>query len=180
MKKVNILIVEDEPIIADDLSMSIEELGYHVCGVAASGKDALALIDSKQPDVVMLDIQLEDDITGIDVAHKIKEQYDIPYIFLTSHADSSTISDVVRTNPSGYIVKPFDDADLQTNIELALFKHGNQPKQDASNFILKKQFFVKTKQGLVKLHIDEIQVIEAYDNYAYVITKNEKHLVSST
>lgn len=123
-----ILIVEDEITISNDLEDIIEDEGFHVVGKAYTGAQAIELVKSRQPELVMLDISLKGDLTGLDVAKHINEHYNIPFVFLTSFSDKDTIAQVIATNPGGYIVKPFKESDIAPaiNIALATFK---KPKQ---------------------------------------------------
>lgn len=118
-----ILIVEDEAIIAADIEMTLTALGYSVVGTVWNGDQALDLIASTSPDLVLLDITIQGSLSGIDLAMIIKEKYNFPYVFLTSHSDIITLNKVKETLPYGYIVKPFASHDLRSTIELALFKY---------------------------------------------------------
>lgn len=117
-----ILIVEDEGIIAADIEMALESIGYQIAGKAWNGDLALDLFASTQPDLVLLDISIQGSLTGIDLAKIIRKKYKFPFVFLTSHSDLATLNQVKETLPYGYIVKPFTDHDLRSTIELALFK----------------------------------------------------------
>lgn len=123
MKKKQILIVEDEQVSAEDIKMSLERLGYSVSGIAFSGEEALKKAEEMRPDLVLMDIVLRGEMDGIEAASAISSRLDIPVVYLTAHADKKTLSKAKITEPLGYILKPFDDKDLQTNIEMALYKH---------------------------------------------------------
>lgn len=114
-----ILIVEDEMITAVNIKKILEEKGYTVCGIAVSGESALAQFEEKKPDIVMLDIILQDDIDGIEVAREIRKTSDIPIIFLTAHTDSGTIQRAKTTYPQGYIPKPITTQQLFSVLEMA-------------------------------------------------------------
>src|SRR5690606_35941400 len=122
MRQKKILIVEDQLIITMDLEYMLEELGYQVCGISTCYEDAISAIKRSQPDLVLIDIILAGEKTGIDLAHEINRTYHIPFIFLSSHADRSTIEAAKSTNPAGYIVKPFNRNDVYASIEIA-FNH---------------------------------------------------------
>ena len=117
-----IFIVEDDGIIAEDIAMTLESMGYQVAGQAWNGDLALDLLSSVSPDLAILDISIKGTLSGIDLAKIIREKYKFPYIFLTSHSDKETLNKVKETLPYGYIVKPFTDNDLRSTIELALYK----------------------------------------------------------
>jgi class 3 adenylate cyclase len=121
--KVNILIAEDESIIAKDIAQTLKKLGYGVVGSVRTGADAFEQATRLKPDLVLLDIMLEGDISGIEVAERIKDLLDIPFIFLTALADEETLHRAKVTEPFGYIIKPFDERVLHTSIEMALYKH---------------------------------------------------------
>jgi DNA-binding NarL/FixJ family response regulator len=115
MARVKILIVEDEPLVAEDIAGYLEAVDFHVCGIA-----------QLKPDACLLDITLGSDPDGIGVAHEINKLYQIPFVFLTSHSDRGTIERVKETRPAGYLLKPFDENDLLTSLEIAMFNHLNR------------------------------------------------------
>ena len=121
-----ILIVEDEPLIAFDLSDFLQSLGYKVLAICHDSETALDKIHIHQPDLVLLDIHIEGSKDGIQVAQSIREQYDIPYVFLTSFSDEMTLGKAGETMPYGYIVKPFDEKSLKATISIALARHQQQ------------------------------------------------------
>jgi PAS domain S-box-containing protein len=123
MAKTKILVVEDERVSAEDIKMSLQRLGYSVSGIAVSGEEAVKNAEEKQPDLVLMDIVLKGKMDGIEAASEIRSRLDIPVVYLTAHADKKTLARAKITEPFGYILKPFDDKDLQTNIEMALYKH---------------------------------------------------------
>ena len=172
-----IYIVEDEPIIADTIAHALEKEGYSVCGIADNAKEALYDIDDLKPDLVLLDINIIGAISGIELAEKINEKFKIPFIFLTSQTDENTINKVKKTNPSGFISKPFNEAGLRSNIEIALFK--NKEKKEEKKMI-ENSFFIKNKGELIKVNKTDIYYVEAYDNYAKLICNNGEYLLSFT
>jgi two-component system sensor histidine kinase/response regulator len=118
-----ILVVEDEVIIARDVRATLERLGYDVLATIPSGEAAVAAAADMRPDLVLMDIMLRGDMDGIEAAEQIRSRYDIPVVFLTSFADDKTLQRAKITEPFGYILKPFEERELATNIELALYKH---------------------------------------------------------
>ncbi len=122
MEKVKILVVEDESIVAKDIQQTLIRLGYDVPATASSAPNAYARLEELKPDLVFLDIKLKGDQDGIHIAEHIKKTYDIPVIFLTSFVDKNTLDRAKITEPYGYIVKPFNESDLQTTVEMALYK----------------------------------------------------------
>ncbi|MDZ4823922.1 MAG: response regulator transcription factor [Flavobacteriales bacterium] len=123
MSRVKILIVEDEPLVAEDIAAYLRDVDFIVAGIANSGTKALELLAETKPDAALLDINLGGKPDGVEVAQEINKLYHIPFVFLTSHADRSTIERVKETRPSGYLLKPFDENDLLTSLEIAVFNH---------------------------------------------------------
>jgi CheY-like chemotaxis protein len=119
----NILIVEDESIVALDIKDKVERLGYNVLAVVSSGEAAVEEVTKIQPDLVLMDIILSGKIDGIETARRIRNNFDIPIIYLTAHSDEQTLKRAKVTEPFGYIIKPFVDKDLQNAIKIALRNH---------------------------------------------------------
>ncbi|MEX2443671.1 MAG: response regulator [Alkalispirochaeta sp.] len=120
----DVLIVEDESIVALDLENRLISMGFSVVGRAGTGAEALEIVERAPPHVVLMDIQLRGDIDGIDTADRIQEAYDVPVIFLTAFSDSDSLDRAKRSNAYGYLLKPFQERELSISIELALYKHG--------------------------------------------------------
>ncbi|MDD4136567.1 MAG: response regulator [Methanoregula sp.] len=118
-----IFIVEDEAIVADDIRDSLQHLGYTVTGTAKSGDQALEKIGQTLPDLVLMDIHIAGPMDGIETAGRIRAKYHIPVVYLTAHSDTQLLERAKLTGPYGYIIKPFNDHDLQSSIEIALAKH---------------------------------------------------------
>ncbi|MBF0516494.1 MAG: response regulator, partial [Nitrospirae bacterium] len=123
MSKKKILIVEDEIIIAKDIQKCVEDLGYVVTGAVPSAREAFLKIEERRPDLVLMDIMLQDGIDGVEAASEIRQKYDIPVIYLTAYADEKMIERAKITEPFGYLLKPFEDRELYINIEMAIYKH---------------------------------------------------------
>jgi PAS domain S-box-containing protein len=124
MSNTRILVVEDESIVAKDIQNTLVKLGYEVPATASSAASAYEKLEMIKPDLVFLDIKLKGEEDGIHIAEHIKEKYNIPVIFLTSYVDQATLDRAKVTEPYGYIVKPFNESDLKTTVEMALFKFG--------------------------------------------------------
>ncbi len=118
LKKPRIYIVEDDPIIAATIETALQKQGYKIIGDSENYATALQQIRELKPDLILLDIQLEGDKDGVDLAVELDKE-DVPYLYLTSQTDPETISRVKKTKPLGYIVKPFTENGLRSNIELA-------------------------------------------------------------
>lgn len=123
-----ILVVEDEPLIAEDIAQTLEKQGYVVAGIAGSSTKALDMLVTKTPDLALLDISIKGDKNGIDLAEIINSKYKIPFIYLTSYSDMATLERARTSLPSGYIVKPFKDKDLLSSIEMAIYRHQHETR----------------------------------------------------
>jgi DNA-binding LytR/AlgR family response regulator len=179
MKKLSILIVEDNSFISEDLAAQLLVGGYEVTGQAFDFDEALGFLKDKKPDLVLLDINLNGENSGIDIAREINSKYGIPFVYITSHSDPATLKKVNETKPYGYLLKPFDEKALQANIELAYHKFSLEQRQMIQQK-LADSIFVKSKNALVKIMIEDITYAEAYDNYCYIKTSDQKHLISQT
>ena len=123
MTPARILIVEDERIVAEDLSIMLASLGYEVAGIAGSGEDAIALAEAENPDLILMDIMLSGKLDGISAADRIQTIRTTPVIYVTAYADDVLLSRAKKTEPFGYIVKPFNEREIRSNIEIALYRH---------------------------------------------------------
>ena len=128
MSKIRILVAEDEKLVAKDIDNMLQGLGYEVLGVVARGEDAVARAGQAKPDLILMDIVLKGEVDGIQAAEKIWEAWYIPVIYLTAYADDRTLERAKLTGPFGYILKPFDERELQTTIEMAFYKAGMDRK----------------------------------------------------
>ena len=122
-EKINILVVEDERIVAEDIQGSLKKIGYAVIDIVSSGAEAIELAGRLNPDLILMDIVLRGKISGIETAEKIRTLYDLPVVYLTAYADESTLERAKVTEPFGYILKPFSDRELHSTIEMALYNH---------------------------------------------------------
>jgi PAS domain S-box-containing protein len=118
-----ILIVEDETIVAKDLAKTLEGLGHTVVATAISGEEAVASAAQHRPELILMDIRLGGKVDGVDAAGRILQSLSVPIVYTTAYADQPTFSRAIATNPFGYVVKPIDERDLRTAIEMALLKH---------------------------------------------------------
>jgi signal transduction histidine kinase len=118
-----IMIVEDERILALDLAETLDELGYTVAGMASRGEEAIELARRLDPQLILMDVRLDGDIDGITAAETIREEHDVPVVFLTAHADDDTLHRATSSEAAAYLVKPFKPPDLRCVIEIALHKH---------------------------------------------------------
>ncbi len=133
-----ILVVEDEAIVAADIKDMLERTGHVVTHTAASGEDALRKTEQARPDLVLMDIVLRGDMDGVAAAERIRERFRIPVVYLTAYADDTTLQRAKLTGPFGYVLKPFEERDLRTTIEVALHAHGMERKLRESEARLHK------------------------------------------
>ncbi len=183
MDKVKILVVEDEIIIADDICDILSELGYETLEPVINYSEAIEAIEKYKPDLAILDIQLAGSKDGIDLAWKIKEDYQLPYIFLTSNADPATVERAKKVTPPAYLVKPFNKDDLYTSIEMALYNYSSGLEFSKStntknnDIIIKDAFFIKNNHLFHKVKFTDITYVKAEHVYVEIYTNsNNKHL----
>lgn len=187
---IKILIVEDNVIIADDMQSMLEEIGYEIVDNVIVYEQAVEVLKNNQVDLVLIDIILASDKTGIDLGIHIRENYNIPFIFVTSNSDRATVENAKTVKPNGYLVKPFEQQDLYTSIEIALSSFNYSEKSDngntddgeeklMSNSVLKDSIFVKKQHLYYRIQFGDIQFIKADNVYLEVNTADKKFLVRS-
>ena len=170
MSQKKILIVEDESIIAEDISDSLISLGYRISGMVYSGEEAIEAAAKCRPDLVLMDVNLQGEIDGITAAAEIRARFQIPVVYLTAYADENTLRRVNATKPFGYIVKPFEEKNLHTTIQLALHRHEydsltNLPNRsllrEQLNQVLDKQKELPAIIPVITLSLDRINRINS-------------------
>lgn len=179
MSKVKILVVEDEIIIADHICDTLDDLGYEALEPVMNYTEAIEAIEAEKPDLAILDIQLSGRKTGIDIAEKIRKNYDFPFIFLTSNSDPLTVSQAKKVMPPAYLIKPFTKDELYTSIEIALYNYSKRIGEvNDEELIIKDAFFIKEKNIFIKLKFEDILFIKSEHVYAEIQLKNnQKHLI---
>jgi DNA-binding LytR/AlgR family response regulator len=195
-RMIQILIIEDEPIIAKDIVYAVEDLGYTVLDVCSDHKTALVALEKRVPDLVLCDIMLEgDDWDGIRLSKEIRKLYNIPLIFLTALTDAATISRAAAAEPDAYLTKPFEVRNLYVAIELAISKFAlrqetppqtvensdNRQSIASSDFLpfIAGSFFIKDKKRLVKVSAEDIFWIKADGVYSQLATANRTFLLTT-
>lgn len=187
--QIQIAIVEDDFVISRELQISLQNMGYEVLSVCDNGEDFLSDLARQKPDLALLDIQLAGKLDGIELGCTLREKYRIPFIFLTAQSDLSTLERAKFTEPQAYLIKPVNMAALQATIEIALYKlskHQTQasatPKEeeDKNSFLLNNQLFVKHKNRLEKISLEDILWVEARDIYAIIKTTRNQFVVSQS
>jgi DNA-binding LytR/AlgR family response regulator len=179
-----ILMVEDDMIIAADISMQLTKLGYEVIGINTRGEDALQTIENNRPDIILMDIVLTGKMNGIEAAKIILEKFQVPVIFLTSNADDVSFQQALTAKPYAFIAKPFQKSHLERTIKLALqriaVEQESAPVPEASDHVsaMEDRLFIRSKDQMVKVLLKEILYVEADRNYCKVFTENEHYLLS--
>lgn len=184
-KKVQILIVEDELIIADYMQECLQKLGYEVLEICIDFDEAMAALKQHKPDIILVDITLKGEKTGIDVGNYIRHNLNIPFIFASSHSDKATIDKAKEALPYSYLIKPFSEEDLYAAIETALMHYAQkQQKEKQENLenpiIINDSIFIRHKGRFIKLQLAELLYIESDENYVQLITKKGNYALKSS
>lgn len=172
------LIVEDEVLVAYDLSTMLEQVGYVVSAVAMSVSEALEAVERDEPDVVFIDIVLGGERDGIDLGRILQAAYDLPFLYVTSHADRSTVERAKATRPSGYLVKPFTESEVYAATEIALShfaeRSGDATGEDADQssgglpaFRLRKVLAYIEEHFAEDLKMDELAEVAGMSKYHF-------------
>lgn len=186
---INLLIIEDEPIIARDIADALEDLGYRVTAICRNHREALDSLQADRPDLVLCDIHLDgDDWDGIRLATEIRRLYDLPLIFLTALTDPATIGRAAEVEPDAYLTKPFEERSLYTSIELALSKFALRqeaqptsptPTDATAPPFIAGSFFIKDKRRLVKVSAEDILWVKADGVYSQLTTATKQYLLTT-
>ncbi|RLD45885.1 MAG: hypothetical protein DRI86_04785 [Bacteroidetes bacterium] len=187
-KEYNILIVEDELLVAADIEESLESLGYIVQNTVDTAKNAIAEVNKSLPDLILMDINLKGEENGIDAAVEISKKNNVPIIFLTANSDISTIDAAKVALPYGYIIKPFTDKELETSIKISLFKFENDMKlklesEMFNNFLDikdhdKEQLIIQSINGLEKININQVYYLEESDSKTTIYLSEDEIVVN--
>jgi DNA-binding LytR/AlgR family response regulator len=182
MANLKIGIVEDDLLIAESIAMTLQQIGYRTTSPARSYADAIIMIETQSPDLLLVDIMLEGELDGIDLAEKVNSQFALPFVFLTANSDAPTVNRAKAVNPSAYLVKPFNESDLFTSIEIA-FSNYNQslktyPKENISTST-KGAIFVKEGSVFHKVNTDDIVYVESDNVYLNLHTSAKHYMVRS-
>lgn len=190
--KVRILIVEDELLLAQDISNRLTAINYETVGIAPTAIKALQLLaENTDIDIILIDIILKGNLDGIELATLINAKYDIPFIFLTSHADNELVERAKNVRPYAYILKPFNDRQVSVAIELALMNFYNKtPEKDLlkrrefavdDNQVLqiKDSLFLKKGHHFERVPLKEILFLQADSNYCTVHAKSGRYIYST-
>jgi len=183
MYSLKILIVEDNLTIAMEIESCLQDLGYLICGVARNDHKAHELVKTHQPDLIIMDVELEKgSVDGIELTKQIKEERDIPVIYLTSHFNDAVIRKrAFSTNPQSFLLKPEDlnNTKLSIAIELAIKNHFSEEDKDISEIPLIEDsagnyFYLKQDKRLLKVSIEEIVYLEAHGESVFIYTDEQR------
>jgi DNA-binding LytR/AlgR family response regulator len=167
----NILIVEDNFLIAEDLKQSLEKNNFHVVAIVDNAEEAIVALNTYQVNLVMIDIVIKGDNSGIDLAEIIHINYQIPFIYLTSNSDKKTISKALKHQPKAYLLKPFTDIDIFTNVKLALVSNAvNVAKTTIPSIV------IKVDGEYVKIKFSDLFYVKSDGNYLKFNTVNKEYL----
>lgn len=169
-----IYIVEDDPFIAEELKLIIENLGYEVVGGSDKEEQAIKEIGKLDPHLVCLDVDLGKGGSGFNVAKWINESHSANFLFITSFFDEITISEAKNYGPKGYIVKPFRDVDIKSNLALAFYASNTTPD------IPKEDLFIRKDGEIVRVDPEKITHLKGEDNYTSVFIEGEARIMTST
>lgn len=177
---IKVLIVEDEALIAEDLSDSLTDFGFTVTDIAASGEACFESINSKAPDIVIMDINLQGKLDGIETAKILNQIHRLPFIFLTSNSDTNTVSRAIPLNPHAFISKPYNKNDLKIAIELACQKHNSRVINNASFDIdvINHSMFVREGAVYKRVDVPAVLYIEAKGSYCEIVTCGKSYTLS--
>ena len=187
--RVKLLVVEDDMIIAANISLQLTNLGYEVTGIESRGEAVVHHIEANRPDMVLLDINLRGALDGIDTAHAVQQFWDIPIIYVTANTDAATFERAKATRPYAFIAKPIKTIDLQRAIELTISRMGmahaplpeSKPaRPDDTLVVLNDRIFVRHKDRMIKIVIADMLYIEADRNYCNVFTTDKEYLLATT
>lgn len=189
MGSIKILVVEDEIIIAEDIVVRLLNMGYDIAHMVDNVDEAIDCLESIPLDLVLIDIALMGERTGIDLANIINTRFKIPFIYLTSISDKNTVKNAGETNPAAYLLKPFNDRQVHISIEVALMSYYGERQKDAQKyevsdpeevFIQKSDaLFLKKDSHYEKVEFDDILWLEADSNYTFIFSKSGRYTYSN-
>ncbi len=177
--EISIGIVEDELLIAEKINMILSEIGYTVFEPACNYQEAIQLIENEKPDLLILDINLEEEKDGIDIARQVNSTYALPFIFLTANSDRSTIERAKTVRPYAYLVKPFTKEELFTAIEIAVnnFNAYRNVVETSPQLPNNNCLFIRDNYRFIKVVFTDISFIESRENYVVIHTVEKKQLL---
>jgi DNA-binding LytR/AlgR family response regulator len=183
-KKTRILIVEDDMIIASNISLQLTKAGYEVTGIETRGEEAIIHARLNTPDVILMDINLKGRLNGIETVEKIQAVSDVPVIYITANNDEATFEEARKTHPFAFVDKPITVRELRRTLALATEHISNIQKprdvDDEHIAFLNDRIFIRHQGQMVKLLLKDILFIEADRNYCKLITEKRQYLLTTT
>lgn len=189
-QRFNILIVEDERLVAKDIAERLKQKGYDIAGIADNYNVAFDLFNEHHPDLILLDINIKGDKNGIHIAQQINLTKPTPFIFITAQTDAETLQKAKDTFPSAYLVKPFTTTHLAVSIDLALHNFSYQKNtasttdlesKEEGNLYTKQDFvFIKDSTCYIKINQNDVYMIESDGNYVKIHTLEKIYLIRCT
>lgn len=174
--KINVAILEDNPITAQDLKEILEDNNIQVTKTFYTAEDAINEIDSTLADIWLVDIKLKGQLTGIDFAKELAAKKQVPFVYLTANSDKDSVEKAISTDPASFLTKPFDDKDLVIAIELAFKKNLNNNTRNNTNEL--PFVFLKSGNRFMKVMFDKIHYLEADGSYCKVVTEDKEYTLS--
>jgi DNA-binding LytR/AlgR family response regulator len=182
MKK-SIITVEDNLIVAEDLKDKLEGLGYEVLGNFLDPQEILHILNQRTVDLLIVDILLGQDKTGIDIVKEIYEHHQVPIVYLTANSESTMVKMAMETHPSAYLIKPFKLSEFTINIDLAIKNFEKRTSPQESTFdgftILKDAIFIPDNQMHIRINNKDIYAVEADGAYIKILTKDRNYQLAS-
>jgi len=175
--KIGVLIIEDNPITARDLSEILQENGMEVLSISYSGEEASEVITTIQPDILLVDIKLKGKMTGIEFVLQVQKNQHIPVVYLTANSDRETVQSALDTTPSAFLTKPFEEKDVVIAIELAFKNHLRKTSSENSPSN-NPNIFVRCSDRFEKVVIDTIHYLKAEGSYCKIVTNDKEYLLS--
>lgn len=179
MRPIKILAVEDDPIYAESLEFVVNELGYELMGIVDNAAAALQAIQLTTPDLILMDIDINDSVNGIELAAKINSNKRIPIIFVTAFKDKETFRKAKLTSPKAYVIKPYEASSLQAAIELAIFNEPVEGTVGLQSSSTPDTFYLKDNSRLIKIKLSDIVIVEVDEKYCFIVTAQKKHIVNA-
>lgn len=182
MRKIRVLIVEDEVIVARDIAHYLNELGCEIVGILVEGEDVMPFLENEEADIVLMDINLKGKLDGVETVRLLKQKYDIPIIYLTANTDDRSFELAKGTKPYAFVEKPFKPKRLVRTVELLIEqlaeKTADSSQDEQNQFVLKDRIFIKDNGKMTKIFLADILYIEADGSYSKIRTKSKAYLLA--
>lgn len=179
----SVLIVEDQMIIATDLAMHLESIGFRVAAIVTSGENAIATVEAQDLDIIIMDVRLEGELSGIETVKAIQQIKEVAVVFVTANSDDTTFNEAKDTQPFAFISKPFNKKEITRTLKLLRERLlSESAESDLSNTavsnMLEDRIFLKTQEKMVRLFLNDIYYIQAERAYCNIYTKSKKHTLA--